>query len=386
MRSYGGVRRAVAVKRSRVRIASLLAALAVLFPLTTTAVATAEPSAGLSTQDVADLKTACANHADEAARVQGWARSRFEQCYRSFEVVNLYNTNGAYLGKFDFELWILAFAYDGSRRVDYVVSVENVHQGNTLRDDLTYLTINLDCRGSNVTCAGPLSRSDTIEGWWQRPAMETMTVTSPKDVGSGPYLTVDFTETVGFVAEYRDGRTIPVAVDTHAINRVRFDSARSALGNGKFHGTVFSDKAPTFDLHLTGHGNDQEARHVDDALHHPERTFPSMVGKNVPGESAPLHRLMDSTKRNRNHAAAVQICKEIWGDNYAAGGLECDEYPFQSTYEGAAESTGNEPFSWHGSARPIPAADNGAGGTLLANFYGANRILDGDRFYVDVEP
>ncbi|SDZ34189.1 hypothetical protein SAMN05216215_106149 [Saccharopolyspora shandongensis] len=69
------------------------------------------------------------------------------------------------LGFFDFELWVLAFAYDGSRRVDYVTTVENVHQSTTLRDELTFLTIRFDCRGTEVTCTGPLERADTIKGW-----------------------------------------------------------------------------------------------------------------------------------------------------------------------------------------------------------------------------
>ncbi|WP_233357226.1 NucA/NucB deoxyribonuclease domain-containing protein [Saccharomonospora iraqiensis] len=334
---------------------------------------------------MADLKSACAEHEEQASRVQGWARSRFEQCHSYFKVVTLQDTNGRYLGKFDFELWVLAFAYDGSRRVDYVVSVENVHQGTTLRDDLTYLSINLDCVGDHVTCSGQLSRSDTIEGWYNQPRMDTVTVTSPKDMGDGPFATVDFTETIGWLAEYRDGKTIPESSDAQAINRVRFDSARSMLGSGKYHGTVFSDKAPTFTLHRSGEGNDEESRHVDDALHHPERTFPTTVGKNVPGSTDPLHRLMDQEKKLRNHAAAKKICREIWGDGYSAGGMDCDEYPFQSTYEGAAVSTGNEPFGWHGSARPIPADDNQRGGRLLLQFYGTNRVLDSDSFHVRVE-
>ncbi|MEU6262838.1 NucA/NucB deoxyribonuclease domain-containing protein [Saccharopolyspora shandongensis] len=120
----------------------------------------------------------------------------------------------------------------------------------------------------------------------------------------------------------------------------------------------------------------------------PERTFPSLLGKNAPGRSVddPLERLMAPERRRKNHDAAVKICVDVWGKDYAQGGMECDEYPFQSTYQGAAESTGDQPFSWHGSARPIPRADNGTGGTLLANFYGRNRVLDKDRFYVTAVP
>ncbi|WP_084467546.1 NucA/NucB deoxyribonuclease domain-containing protein [Actinokineospora inagensis] len=368
------------MRRAVTLLAAVGALLVSVVPAATSAAAA--PASRVSAQAVTDLRGECAAHQAEAGRVQGWARSRFEQCHHYTEKVSLYNTNGSYLGYFDFELWILAFAYDGSRRVDYVTSVENVHQSTTMSNELTWLTIRLDCRGTDLVCPAGLSRADTIAGWYARSTMDTVTITSPDTAGTGPYKTVPLTETVGFTGEYRDGRTAPFYKDTEAINHVRFDSADSALGNGKYKGTVFTDHVPRFALARTGEGADEEARHVDDTLHHPERTFPAVIGKNAPGENAPLHRLMDPTKRRANHDAAVRLCTNVWGTNYAAGGMECDEYPFQSTYEGAAESTGNQPGLWNGSARPIPAADNGRGGTLLANFYGANRVLDNDAFFI----
>lgn len=350
---------------------------------------TASASTAAAGDAVLDLRSDCANHKAEAGRVQGWARSRYEQChFYDNQRIKLRTAQHQYLGSFEFDLWVLAFAYDGQRRVDYRASVEDVRQGSTLRDDLTYLTIKFDCQGNNVVCSPTRSRADTIAGWYAKPGMDVVTVTSPNDSGDGPHKIVKFTETVSFVAEYRNGRTHPFHKDVAATNRVRFDSAAQALGSGKHTGTVFTDHMPRFTLRLTGDGSDQESRHVDDALNHTERTFPSTIGKNVPGRSPkdPLERLMDPAKRRANNEAAKKICQDVWGDNYAAGGLQCDEYPFASTYQGAAESTGNQPFSWHGSARPITGADNVTGGSLLGAFYGANRVLDKDRFYVVVNP
>jgi hypothetical protein len=133
---------------------------------------------------------------------------------------------------------------------------------------------------------------------------------------------------------------------------------------------------------------DEEARHVNDALNHSERTFPSLTGKSVPGASTarPLHRLMDESLKAQNHAASVRICREVWGDAYATDGLECDEYPFQSTYEGSSTSTNGNPFAWQGSPRPIDGGDTGRGGTALGIFYGHNRILDKDAFRITIQP
>lgn len=369
------------------RLSVLTAALCLVAGLASMAFAPpASAAPTVRTQAVEDdLKHDCGNHKVEAGRKQGWARSRFERCHFYYKKLNLRNTNGQYLGYFDFDLWVLGFAYDGSRRVDYVALVENVHQSTSLRDELTHLTITYSgCYVNTVICSGPSQTDRTIAEWYRNSRVDTFIITSPDEAGDGPFKIVNFQLFAGFVGEYRDGRTIPESETDTATPRVRFDSAGAALGNGKFKGTVFPEHVPTLGLPLSGEGIDQEARHVDDALHHPERTFPSMVGKNVPGENSPLRRLMDSGRIEQNHSASVRVCKAVWGDDYASGGRECDEYPFKSTYEGSSTSTGNQPFSWHGSARPIDGEDNRKGGTKLGQFYGSNRTLDNDPFYVRV--
>ncbi|MFF8366820.1 NucA/NucB deoxyribonuclease domain-containing protein [Rhodococcus erythropolis] len=73
--------------------------------------------------------------------------------------------------------------------------------------------------------------------------------------------------------------------------------------------------------------------------------------------------------------------------NYTSGGKECDEYPFASTYEGAAEHDYDpEAKKFNFSAKPIPKDDNQAGGLILKSFYAKNRIIDGldDGFIVKI--
>ncbi|MEV7180094.1 NucA/NucB deoxyribonuclease domain-containing protein [Kitasatospora sp. NPDC093679] len=127
----------------------------------------------------------------------------------------------------------------------------------------------------------------------------------------------------------------------------------------------------------------RSARHIKDARSNPERTFPSFVGTTVPGEKEPLHRLIDRAKQDTNRTAAIKTCDDVWG-NYAGSGLECDEYPFSSTYEGAAAG-GASPTGRY-SSRLIDAADNGAGGNMILAVYTQNRVLDGDPFYVKTTP
>jgi hypothetical protein len=337
-------------------------------------------------QEETDLKLDCQAHDSLASRQRGWARSRFEQCHHYFRHIDLKRYTGEHLGYIDFDLWVLAFAYDGTRRVDYTISLDNVHQTTSMQDDLTFVTLSLSgCAGrTDISCTTPQERTRTIAGWFAQPLMDVITVTSPDTAGTLPFYVTNFLAGISYFAEYRDGLTEPYG-EAVGLNAVRFDSAGAPIG-GKFKGAVFTDNVPALALPLTGAGIDAEARHVDDALHHPERTFPSFVGKNPPSH---LHRLMDSSKIDSNHRASVRICENVWGPDYAGGGLDCDEYPFKSTKEGSSTSTVDDPvreWAWHGSARPIDSGQNQLAGSLLSAFYGANRVLDDDEFTVTTVP
>jgi hypothetical protein len=132
-----------------------------------------------------------------------------------------------------------------------------------------------------------------------------------------------------------------------------------------------------------------EAQHINQAFLVPQDTKPYMSAKKVPGQTAadPLHRTVSTRRIDDNRKAAVKQCKRYWGPNYTSGGRECDEYPFASTYEGAAEHDYDpEAQKFNFSAKPIPGDDNQAGGSLLKSFYAKNRVIDGldDGFIVKI--
>lgn len=127
------------------------------------------------------------------------------------------------------------------------------------------------------------------------------------------------------------------------------------------------------------------AVHLKDARFKPDVTKPVNAKKSVPGFdlNKPLHRLHHDTSRYKaNRRAAIATCVEHWGPDYATSvpevNRECDEYPFASTYEGAAQHAkdSSKPKDNY-SARPLPKADNGAAGNILKAFMDRNRILDG---------
>ncbi|MEU5161193.1 hypothetical protein AB0G74_16515 [Streptomyces sp. NPDC020875] len=123
------------------------------------------------------------------------------------------------------------------------------------------------------------------------------------------------------------------------------------------------------------------ADHIRTAFQRPGATKPVNPNKSVPGGEAAraLTRLYHDGKRHkRNRAAAVRTCVHYWGPNYTAGGKECDEFPFASTYQGAAQKT-DEPSAPadNYSALPLPKADNSKAGSMLGAFMDRYRILDG---------
>ncbi|WEO92751.1 hypothetical protein A6P39_000655 [Streptomyces sp. FXJ1.172] len=133
-----------------------------------------------------------------------------------------------------------------------------------------------------------------------------------------------------------------------------------------------------------------EAQHIKTAFTHPEDTKPYMSAKKVPGQNVedPLHRTVDAKRNDDNRNAAKKQCRRYWGAGYSHGNTrDCDEYPFASTYEGAAEHDYDpEVRKFNFSVKPIAKEDNQAGGLILKSFYSKNRILDGqgDAFIVEI--
>jgi len=215
-----------------------------------------------------------------------------------------------------------------------------------------------------------------------------VTVTTPQDTGAGDFKTIaSLMQLNMYLATERPGYK-PWSEAGMASSRTRHDSAGAKLGAGPWHGAVFTDHVPTltFDMRA-GSNHRQAARHIHDALNNPRLTFPSINAKSVPGKTKqrPLRRLMKADENDKNGAEAIKVCRDIWGTEYAKGGIECDEFPFRRTYEGAWKSTGGDWQKWQGSSRPIKAEDNSEAGKLIGLFYGEHRILDSDAFLVDVQ-
>ncbi|MEU5094505.1 NucA/NucB deoxyribonuclease domain-containing protein [Streptomyces sp. NPDC020996] len=333
-----------------------------------------------------DLRQQCEQQAAAAKTQAGWIKSRFESCQKKPYDLVLRDKNGTEaIGRLWFDMWTLGFSYDGSRRVDYVASVENIRVQTAGTEDATKWSISQFFRDSvNASSSDPnpqvikpgTEKRDELLGAWDTKPTWTLSYTSP-DLGPqynngnqqkvAATVFMDLTVSSPSVSPYQE-------VDAYH-SAIRFDYAGPVAG--KFMGTVFTGARVQLVMSRKDSAVKESALHIYDAMKRPERTFPSFAGKTVPGEKEPLHRLVNKDKQDANRTKSIKECKKVWGD-YSGSGLECDEYPFASTKEGSTK--GDNRYS----VRLIDGKDNRAGGKRLDEMYTTNRVLDGDAFYVKI--
>ncbi|MDQ1017443.1 NucA/NucB deoxyribonuclease domain-containing protein [Streptomyces afghaniensis] len=346
-----------------------------------------QEAAAPAPDDQQDLRQQCATHAAQAKTATGWLKSRFESCQkRPFDLILRDFRGTTSLGRLKFDQWVLGFAYDGSRRVDYVASIENIWVQPIPTEDATKWRIgqhfhhNINASNSDpdpkVDAPQTVNRDELLGVWDTKPHWN-LTYTSPDkgalfDQGNQQRVL----SAVAMDLSASSPNSAPFMEGSNVFNSgVRYDYAGKVAGKHK--GTVFTKARVELVMSQKDPAVNESAVHIYDAQNRPERTFPSWPGKSVPGAKEPLRRLVDAKKIDDNRKKSISECKKVWGD-YAGSGLECDEYPFASTKEGSTK--GDNRFS----VRLIDGPDNRKGGERLNETYTLNRVLDGDPFYVKI--
>ncbi|WP_327040983.1 PKD domain-containing protein [Micromonospora ureilytica] len=143
------------------------------------------------------------------------------------------------------------------------------------------------------------------------------------------------------------------------------------------------------------------AVHIREAQDNPNATYPLVSpprDKRIPGKftgsrnDPPLHRIPNTDpkyKENGVHKNAACYGNGTERDNYIGLGLptppdtsyqDCDEYPFASTSEGAANT------NWDFSVKAVNLSQNRRAGRRLGEYFSSDRILqyDRDAFYVNI--
>lgn len=353
------------------------------------------------------LRNECVNqHADAAQRVEGWMKDRFNRCFMGHRKIELKCVNcSTVIASVEFDYVLVGMTMDGTRQADFVLTFDDWEAWGGIEREVTPMRVSLGGCGSLVSC-NPSDAEVTLPlGSWQALPRMHVTYTSADQTGIGDEYLAHASTALGLAVLPLDPKTVPYVETGMTRAVVRFDSAGARAG--KYNGAIFSDFIPTFDLLKLARADNYESGvkesvlHINDALYRPIRTFPSFPGKSVPGRyrpeaganQRPLHRLVNTEDQNKNRTYAGKVCDDVWGPLARNPDLNCDEYPFASTREGAYTGStvpANNPDgwrTWHGSSRLIGEVDNQDSGRDYLNrgFYHANRILDGDAFFVDID-
>jgi hypothetical protein len=138
----------------------------------------------------------------------------------------------------------------------------------------------------------------------------------------------------------------------------------------------------------------QSAVFIRDAQTDITLTRPGTPGKKVPGVlgGPPLHRLYSGYDTNKDIAASRRrirkTCRLYFGQKYTVGPngekRQCDEYPFATTRENAARINAQSIYDY--AVRAMDREHNEKAGNIYGQWLGTDHILDGDPFWVRINP
>ncbi|MFF1378708.1 hypothetical protein [Streptomyces sp. NPDC058308] len=329
-----------------------------------------------------------------------YVKSRFAVCTGT-SFIQTWVQNGRPKGESWFNLRIVGTVAKNSRKIDYKFHFSEMGKTGAVPADALKISVKPEIKTSwpsraRYTYGGTMPGTKTFA---EAKRQKSFTHTVTAKAGQGDALDTIFAvyEPIVGVTPPAPWTLSPPTSTKMFLLAPRWDAAKylaNSTGSGnpdKAGAATFSYIVPMIYHTRDGAVEQQVAKHIKKAFTDPENTNPYMSAKKVPGQipSAPLHRTRHKDRSDANGKAAIKQCKRYWGDNYSQGGTrECDEYPFRSTLEGAAEHDFDpDAKKFNFSVKPVKAADNGKAGLLLKSFYAKNRMLadtEDDAFLVKI--
>jgi hypothetical protein len=240
-------------------------------------------------------------------------------------------------------------------------------------------------------------REDTIAGWIRNGAYSVKFDTS-RSPGGGDLMHFDRDK-----VSYHELEILFIDQGGHQTSQLqafRCDAAPYANRGG----CIFHEVQAVLHYKLNS-DHAAVAEHIKFAQEQPDETSPGFgTGTEIPGKpgKAPLTRLyanrnyQDSrlvggsedalTYYNRNRAVVRRACAGLGLEPSERRGLECDEYPFASTYQGAHFTELNPGSIYKYSVRYVNGKQNNRAGKILQNWYLSDHILARDPFFVQIDP
>ena len=229
--------------------------------------------------------------------------------------------------------------------------------------DATGVVVGDTTATTNIACTGGCTSSEP----WARPLVKgtpythAFTVSSAgrgtDTTGQAPVVTI--------VNPDATDQAAPVRLDSLGPARCDSDPLLRQFGKSTS-GCVFKDVAASYDVYLTGHGEDQVASNVErgqqaKSLHFGWYGHGRVLFRAPPPVAA----------KNRQVACGKTTYRKPFS---------CDEYPFAATYQGAFY------FPSQSVTMKVLGTENSTEGGLRSAMYVSERLLYGDSYWVFVVP
>ncbi|GAB2968175.1 hypothetical protein GCM10027184_16490 [Saccharothrix stipae] len=333
-----------------------------------------------------------------------WFKNRFNLCMtQEVEVAHFQLPNPVPVGHSFFEATVIATAVPGTQDTRFGIRLRHLRDVGTTVPSVMGIT--LDCFNADPsrtsTCAAEADEPALAVGYpfaaWQGalsglPFGFTTRTTTTAVPGTDKYAA----ELRGYFSYLFHIRIASQGLPPNSTAlRHEFWRCDSALyvynTNGR---CVFHHAISSIQMSATSATMGKSASFIRDAQNGGPNVAPIISGKKVPGRfgESELHRLYKAYDTNKKIPASrrkiKRTCRDYFSSNYTRGPggmkMECDEYPFATTYENAALV---DPQSvWNYAVRPVPRTDNGAAGNYYGEWLSRDRLLDGDPFYVIITP
>lgn len=368
------------------------------------------PGVDLPTRPLDHDVEQCTN-ADGARSILGRVHNRFLYCRQftmSMTYVEIIDGVPVQVGITTLDYQLMAYASKQSRSVRVFLRTQDDAARYFWRQEyrafapLQHFDINVRCvTGSSPDPAcsiGGGSVSHTAETWDDGVDWVSWDVESDEAGSAGTELVRRHEWQTYFQASPVDRFQTPLPGQS-ALRTLRCDSATYIRYQSK--ACIFDDVVPHLIYSTASKKQHDVAVHIREAQDDPNSTYPLVENpprdKRIPGkytgnvDDPALHRLpkgASQLKDNTDHKNAACYGTGPVAAQYVGRGLptrpptgtDCDEYPFRSTVEGAANP------DWDFSVKAVNRSQNRSAGASLGIYLDADRILyrDADAFYVEI--
>jgi hypothetical protein len=312
------------------------------------------------------------------------------------------------------------------RNFEFDITMNNfvfVERGNTAYRRWADIEIGMKNAGDSGSKCKLISQTSYKASWqeWSAGKMASFLFASYEEDGAGTDKIAWCQPRFWAKITRRDTPLVKFTINSDAYPQLRCDSATymlKTLGSG----CVFDRALLTYVTHETLPGDPTKSSnkpnikdevltayrnvpsHIWTALHRPQLTEPSEANKSIPGYNGlGLIRSVDEKWNTKNNNKVRDLCRNLFAEydtkNAEIGKpatvgnppvpvpakdrrvYECDEFPFESTIQGAWTSAEgqNRPEKRAFSIRPVYWRNNGNDGLQLRTFYELNRVLGVDR-------